>query len=107
MNREKIVEGLKRVLEELGVEYSRILLFGSRARGHFREESDWDFVIILKKKVSDRERMELGHRIYRKFHELFPFVSVDIILKDEDSFEKEKRIANTISNEAFLEGVAV
>ena len=107
MDRHEIVEGLKKILEKLDVEYSSILLFGSRARADFTEESDWDFVIILKKKLSQREKLELGHTIYRKFHELFPFVSVDIIIKDEETFEKEKRIANTISNEAFLEGVAV
>ena len=31
----------------------------------------------------------------------------DIILKDAESFEEEKTIANTISNEVYLEGVKV
>lgn len=33
---------------------SRILLFGSRARGESRKDSDWDFLILSNKKV-DRD----------------------------------------------------
>ena len=108
MNRDReIVEKLKGILEELCVEYSTILLFGSRAEKHFGEESDWDFLIVVKGNLDLKEKKELWHNIYRRFHEYFPFVSVDIILKDERSFEDEKSVANTISNEVYLEGIEV
>jgi len=101
------VERLRSILDELEVPYDRILLFGSRARRDFREESDWDFLIILQKKLDFKEKKELWYEIYRRFHEYFSFASVDIILKDVESFEKEKTIANTISNEVYLEGIEV
>jgi predicted nucleotidyltransferase len=108
MNREReIVAKLKSILEEIGVEYSNIILFGSRAGKDFEEESDWDFMIVLEKNVDLKEKRELWHNIYRRFHEYFPFISVDIILKDEQSFEDEKKVANTISNEVYLEGIEV
>jgi predicted nucleotidyltransferase len=103
----EIIEKLKSILGEIGVEYSNILLFGSRTGGDFEEESDWDFMIIVKGDLDLKERKKLWYKIYRRFHEYFPFISVDIILKDEQSFENEKKVANTISNEVYLEGIEV
>jgi len=108
MNTEReVIEKLKRILEEIGVEYSNILLFGSRTGKDFEEESDWDFLIVIKKSLDLKEKRELWYKIYRRFHEYFPFIAIDIILKDSQSFEKEKKVANTISNEVYLEGVKV
>lgn len=105
--RGEIIAKLKTILEEIGVDYSTILLFGSRTGGVFEEESDWDFLIVVKDNLDLKEKRELWHKIYRRFHDYFPFVSVDIILKDEQSFENEKKVANTISNEVYLEGIKV
>jgi predicted nucleotidyltransferase len=105
MNDQKeILEKLKGILNEMNMKYSKILLFGSRARGDFREESDWDFLIVLKKHLDARAKKELWFDIYKKLHEFYPFISFDIVLKDAESFEDEKTIANTISNEVYLEG---
>ena len=43
----EVIEKLKSILEEIGVEYSNILLFGSRTGQDFEEESDWDFMIVI------------------------------------------------------------
>ena len=43
----EVIEKLKTILEEIGVEYSNILLFGSRTGKDFEEESDWDFMIVI------------------------------------------------------------
>lgn len=103
--KQEILEKLKRILNEMNLKYSKILLFGSRARGDFMEESDWDFLIVLEKPVDARTKKELWFDIYKKLHEFYPFISFDIVLKDAESFEEEKTIANTISNEVYLEGV--
>ena len=42
-----VIAKLKTILEEIGVEYSNILLFGSRTGKDFEEESDWDFMIVI------------------------------------------------------------
>jgi len=103
----EVIGKLKRILEEIGIEYSNILLFGSRARKDFEEDSDWDFMIILRDKIDTEGKRGLWYEIYRRFHDYFPLISVDIILKDEQSFEEEKRVVNTISNEVYLEGIEV
>ncbi len=104
-SKNKILEILKSILNELNIKYSKILLFGSRARGDFREESDWDFLIILEKPVDAKTKKELWFNIYKKLHEVYPFISFDIVLKDAESFEEEKTIVNTISNEVYLDGI--
>ncbi len=104
-SKKEILEKLKSILNELNIKYSKILLFGSRARGDFREESDWDFLIVLEKPVDAKTKKELWFDIYKKLHEFYPFISFDIVLKDVESFEKEKTIVNTISNEVYLEGI--
>jgi predicted nucleotidyltransferase len=108
MNTEReVIAKLKTILEEIGVVYTNILLFGSRTGNDFEEESDWDFMIVVKKSLNLKEKRELWHKIHRRFHDHLPFISVDIILKDEQSFEDEKNVANTISNEGYLEGIKV
>ena len=105
--RREVIAKLKTILEEIGVVYSNILLFGSRTGTDFEEESDWDFLIVVKGNLDLKEKRELWHKIYRRFHDYLPFVSVDMILKDEQSFEDENNVANTISNEVYLEGTIV
>ena len=105
--KKKVVEEFRKILDELKVDYSKILLFGSRARSDFDEESDWDILIVTKKSMTLSEKKKLWLKIYKKFHEYFPFISIDMIVKDAESFENERFIANTISNEASLEGVEV
>lgn len=49
---------------------SKLILFGSRARGDFNEDSDWDLLVLLKEKKSFNESfdkyafpfVELGYR---------------------------------------------
>jgi predicted nucleotidyltransferase len=51
--REKILRLVKNRIKEIDPD-SRILLFGSRARGKFRKDSDWDFLILSNRTV-DRD----------------------------------------------------
>ena len=48
----KIKEAILKTLELLGLGAAKIILFGSRARGDFSKYSDYDILIITKKKLS-------------------------------------------------------
>ena len=48
--RREVIEKLKSILNEIGVVYTNILLFGSRTGQDFEEESDWDFLIVVCKR---------------------------------------------------------
>jgi predicted nucleotidyltransferase len=67
---------LKSILEEIGIEYSNIILFGSRMGKDFEAESDWDFLIVVKKQLDPKEKRELWYNIYRRFHEYFLIISI-------------------------------
>lgn len=51
--RENILRLVKNRIKEVDPD-SRIVLFGSRARGQSRKDSDWDFLILSNRKV-DRD----------------------------------------------------
>jgi len=45
----QVLEQVRKVANEAVPQGGRVFLFGSRARGDFRADSDWDFLIILEK----------------------------------------------------------
>ena len=63
--RENILSLVKNRIKEVDPD-SRILLFGSRARGKFRKDSDWDFLILSNRTV-DRD---FQNRIYDTLFEV-------------------------------------
>ena len=104
---ELIIDKFKKILDNNHINYKKVYLFGSRVTGHIDDESDWDFLVILKNKIKPKKKHMLTAFLRIAFHEYFPVTPVDIIIKDEDSFEQEKDIINTISNEIYSEGVEI
>lgn len=51
MERQQVLQIVKKAVHEVD-DKAEIILFGSRARGDFHEESDWDFLILTEKKES-------------------------------------------------------
>ena len=48
-HRTEISDGIERVLREAAPRKAHAILFGSRARGDARQQSDWDVLILLDK----------------------------------------------------------
>lgn len=46
-----------------GFRVLKVLLFGSRARGDFRQDSDWDFYVVVDRDLSFPERQKIASRI--------------------------------------------
>ena len=76
---DKVVELAK---EHFGKNLMCVLLFGSRARGTARDDSDYDFLIITKKKV---ESPEFWREVF--LFETRTGVSIDVIVVDEGSLK--------------------
>jgi predicted nucleotidyltransferase len=81
------------------IQPEKIILFGSRAKGKGRPDSDIDLLIIKEAKQSKRE---LKLRIRR----LFPRqnFSMDLFVLTPEEFQRQKSIANTIARAAMREG---
>ena len=43
---------------------AEIILFGSRARGDHRTDSDWDFLILLDEEISESLKRKIRDKIY-------------------------------------------
>lgn len=82
---------------------SRVILFGSCARGTARLDSDIDFLVI-EPEVKDRfgEIFRLRKAVEVVFGEAAQ--PVDIIVTDEERFRRSKGVPNTLAFEAASEG---
>jgi len=67
------------------VDPDKIILFGSRARGDHKKESDYD-ICVIKKGVSHRRKV--AQQIYRFLYGIG--VPVDIIVETPEKFEELK-----------------
>ncbi|WP_232502325.1 nucleotidyltransferase domain-containing protein [Aeropyrum camini] len=94
------------VLEEavkLGVEIDEIVLFGSRARGEAREDSDYDILVVVKGNVGRVERRILSTRIAsRAARELL--IPVDVIVTTVERWRKYSKTVGTVEEAAAGEG---
>lgn len=83
-DREYILQSLKDKSKEIMPKNAKAILFGSQARGDFREDSDWDILILLdKQKLSSTDFddfaypfFELGWQLDAEIHPLL-YTTVD------------------------------
>ena len=56
MERTKVIENIKKVAKKTLPPSSSLILYGSRARGDYKDDSDWDLLILLDKpELSDSD----------------------------------------------------
>ena len=89
---------VKRIAE--AVHPDKIILFGSRATGRARADSDLDLLIIYDGPVPKRE---LKLRIRRLFDA--PDFGMDLFVLTADEFERQKKVVSTVGRVAAREGV--
>ena len=67
MSDEKIIETLKETVRRVVPPDVKVILFGSRARGNAREDSDWDLLFLFEK---ERVSMEDFNNVVYPFFEM-------------------------------------
>ena len=63
MTDELFLQEVKRSVQEIDPQ-AEVWLFGSRARGDFREDSDWDFLVLMNKAVDRNLKNQLRDCLY-------------------------------------------
>jgi predicted nucleotidyltransferase len=63
MNREELLDQIKRAVRSVEPD-AEIILYGSRSRGEFVSESDWDFLILVSGHLDDKRVDAIRHRLY-------------------------------------------
>ena len=96
---EVIMPYLKKVRKEFKPD--RIILFGSRARGDFKKDSDYDILIVAKKfkGINGYDRSVAAYHLKRNIP-----VAIDIICLTPAEFEKKRKEIGIVQ-EAVKEGV--
>jgi len=67
MNRDQVIDSIKQVAAQVLPKGSLLYLYGSRARGDWHKDSDWDLLVLL-----DKPRLEHGD--FDKYS--YPFVEM-------------------------------
>ena len=63
MERQKVLQLVKNAVHEVD-DKAEIILFGSRARGDYHDESDWDFLILTEKKEELKLKKEIREKLF-------------------------------------------
>lgn len=83
---------------------SRIVLFGSQARGDFDKGSDYDLLVITKQKYTNSEkrawRSRLGKELVNRMDAPF-----DVLMGDEKEIAIKQRLPGHIVRTALREGI--
>lgn len=101
--RKKELEDLKRNLENLlGPQTFKMVLFGSRAKGDYSEESDVDVAILVRGLTREMKRRILDKVAEIELEYLLP---ISVLVLSQDEFEhlkkRERRIALDIEREGI------
>ena len=92
----------ERLREAASQSVKRIILYGSRATGTAKADSDFDFLVIESGPVSRREEMK---RLRRSISDL-PY-SVDAWVMEEEEFEETKKIIGGLAYPANKYGAVI
>ena len=96
----KLQEIIDRILQIIIPD--KIILFGSRARGDFRQDSDYDLLIV---KSGVQDEIKIARKIYRNL--IGVDESVDIMVEKPETIELYRDDPGCIYKQALKEGVVI
>lgn len=106
---EEVLEQAKAIIREevkrAGCEVRRIILFGSRARGDFRPDSDWDFYVVVDRELPYSDRWDVSDRIRLRF--IRSGFSGDVFVQSEKSVEERKGNTGFLIHYVLKDGIEV
>jgi predicted nucleotidyltransferase len=103
--KEKAIELINQVFEKRKIEVSKIIIFGNRARGDYKKDSDWDFLVVIDKEIEHREKREIAGEIRKNL--VYSGMPADIIIISEKNYHERLNDVGHIVYYAVKEGIAV
>ncbi len=92
---QQILLQIKRFIKEVEPE-SEIILYGSRARGEEKEESDWDILILVPYKAGIKEEQKFRHKLFDL--ELLFGEAISTLVKSKKEWEGKFRVTPLYNN---------
>ncbi len=104
---DKNIEIAKKIIseevEKAGYKLDRIILFGSRARGDYKESSDYDFFVVIDDKDISRENYKtILRNIYNRMD-----LSADVIIKSKLLYNHQQNGTGFLSYYVNKEGISL
>ena len=82
-NRDKVIDLIRTTVREKEPD-AQIILYGSRARGDAREDSDWDVIVILNKPpMTHQKRYRLAYELWLKGQDIQEEINTFVYTKDQ------------------------
>jgi predicted nucleotidyltransferase len=105
MTQQEIHKKIRNTVDSL-LPGTRIVLFGSRARGDFDGGSDYDLLIITPAKYERREQMGWRTRLARALvHTLN--ASFDVLMNDQEELVANQQLLGHVVRSAMREGIDI
>ena len=82
----------------------KIILFGSRVRGDYHEDSDYD-IIVLKRGITNERKLSGDLKI--RFYKEKLLISIDIIVMEHDRFYQLSDVSGYIYKNIKQEGIYI
>ena len=101
MENSEILQTIKTVAQKI-LPGSRVLLFGSRARGDYNTYSDYDILIIIDKQLSIIEKRRLRNQVRRAL--LKQDILADVLVQTKTDIKIKKHLTGHIIKTATKEG---
>lgn len=101
----EIKEQIMKSLDEMGISVENIILFGSRARGDYNEDSDYDILIVTEETFPFREKIRIFNKVTKDLAK--KLIPCDVIIKSYDEIEYFQDKVGSVVREALQEGVAL
>jgi predicted nucleotidyltransferase len=92
-------------VEKAGYKVDRIFLFGSRARGDYKEGSDWDFLVLIDKDIFKEDLKIILRNIRRRM--AINNISNDIVVKSKETYKNQINDVGFLSYYVNKEGVSL
>jgi predicted nucleotidyltransferase len=83
MDRTLVIDNIKQVAAQVLPKGSALYLYGSRARGDYKEDSDWDLLLLIDKKDDSDDFNKYAYPIMKRGFDLWQYFSVHTYSKDE------------------------
>lgn len=102
----EIVDIIRKEADKMGIKVEKIILFGSRARGDYREDSDYDILVVTREKLPRRTLVIFKRRVRLAIYKVIRR-PVDVVVASREQWEKLSALVGTVLYEASREGITL
>ena len=101
----KIKEIILNIAKEMNIEIDKIILFGSRARGDYREDSDYDILIVTKEKLEREKKIKFKVKVGIEL--IKNKIPNDLVVFSREEIEEKSNDVGCIAYYALREGIKI